>query len=571
MIKSEREIVILRMLEERGSVSIRALTEHMPEVSAITVRRDLARLEAAGKLRRTHGGAVTVDRPAGLVSATETARPDIELADALVLPPIGGRWAHTLREHARRRGIPFFAESSPQEGGIYLGPDNREVARQLGQHAARELAAAGRSSVELLVISLEALPNTRDRARGFVEGLRETFPGTVRSHLIDGRGAYPTAYRSVLDALQAFPGIDVLFGVNDHSILAGIEACRRTGRDDDAFIAYSVGAEGGTLLDVLAQGRPLAACAALFPEVVGRMAIDAACHCFSGGRIYGPVETRAEILTPATLGEYYLREADQWRLRRERLAAMLEARPWRHDAAARGKLVSFILHYPAHEWYRNLSAAMAERATELGLRFSARNAEDKYAQEIGLVRRRLAVAAAALIGDGETLLLDGGEAARLLAAELGGRRSLTIVTNSLAILNQLGGEGPRIVLTGGEFAPDCAALIGPAVTPILDMLRVDKAVLSVDGLSAGFGLSCDDGRAAEVARRFVGAARETVVLADHSRVGREARVRICALDRVHTVVTDAGTLPAHRFEIAAAGPRVLLADDDIPRPHRAVA
>jgi DeoR/GlpR family transcriptional regulator of sugar metabolism len=360
--------------------------------------------------------------------------------------------------------------------------------------------------------------------------------------------------------------------VNDHSILAGIEACRRLGRTDDSFAAFSVGGEGGTIWEALSHGAPLLACAALFPEFVGRIAIDAACHRLSGGQIHGPVETRFEILTAATLPQTYRREGDLWRLRPEVLALMAEARPWRCGPEARGKLVSFILHYPAHDWYRNLSAAMAERAGELGVRFVARNAEDKYAQEIGELRRRLAVAAAAQVGEGETLLLDGGEMSRLIAAELRGRRSLTVVTNGLAVLNTLAVPGgPRVVMTGGEVSAEAGALVGPAVAPMLEMLRVDRAFLSADGISARFGLSCDDGRAAEVARRFVAAARETVIAADHSAVGREARVRICGLDRSQTIITDAGTLPSHRLELSSAGPRVLLAEDETSRPREAVA
>lgn len=543
MIRTEREVAIMRLLERQGVVSVRGLTQRWPAVSAVTLRRDLARLEASGRLRRTRGGAVRAD--ARLVSRPGPAGTDeegeVEQADALILPPIGGRRAHTLRQHARRRGIPFVAESAPQEGGIYLGPDNRQAGRELGRLAACHHAAAGRSTAELLLLSLEELTNTRERTRGFAEGFRELFEGPVRSHLIDGKGSFGHAFRTALDALQAFPGIDVVFGVNDHSVLAGIEACRRLGRPEDRFAAFSVGGEGGTLFDELAAGGPLKACAALFPEVAGRLAIDAICHCLSGAPVPPAVETRFAILTPANLGEFYHRHGGQWRLRAEVRERMATARAWSCARRSAGKRISFILHYPAHEWYRNLSAAMAERARELGVRFAARNAEDRYAHEIGELRRGPA-AAAAYVRDGETVLLDGGEVSRLLAREIRARRSVTVVTNSLQVLEALDpGEGPRVILTGGEFVPERAALFGPAAATTLESLRV-----------------------AEMLRRFAVAARETAVLADHSLIRLEAHARICTLDAVDTVITDQGALPAHRLELSSRGLRVLVVGDEGP-------
>ena len=84
----------------------------------------------------------------------------------------------------------------------------------------------------------------------------------------------PTGWLA-LDASQASPCIDVIFGVNDHSVLAGTEACRRLGIEDRC-LAFSVGGEGQALFDELASGRILEACAALFPQAVGHLAIDAA-------------------------------------------------------------------------------------------------------------------------------------------------------------------------------------------------------------------------------------------------------------------------------------------------------
>ena len=63
--------------------------------------------------------------------------------DALILPPVKGQWAHTLRQQVARRRAILIAESAPQVGGIYLGPRNFEGAQALGRFAGRHEAGGG--------------------------------------------------------------------------------------------------------------------------------------------------------------------------------------------------------------------------------------------------------------------------------------------------------------------------------------------------------------------------------------------------------------------------------------------
>jgi len=102
---------------------------------------------------------------------------------------IGGRGAETLRLLARRRHIPFLAESAPQEGGVYLGPDNFTAGRELGRVAGKLLTGKIKE-VRLLLVSLEGLPNTRARCDGFIKGFGASFKGRLRQWRIDGAGSF---------------------------------------------------------------------------------------------------------------------------------------------------------------------------------------------------------------------------------------------------------------------------------------------------------------------------------------------------------------------------------------------
>ncbi|HEV7283641.1 MAG TPA: DeoR family transcriptional regulator, partial [Kaistia sp.] len=123
MIKSQREQRILDILAQAGEeVSVLEIAQRLGRVSGVTIRRDIVRLAEEGRVERTHGGAfllTTSPQDAEAPTPRENALQDeIEGVDAIVLPPIGGRGADTLRMLAKRRRIPFLAESSPQEGGV---------------------------------------------------------------------------------------------------------------------------------------------------------------------------------------------------------------------------------------------------------------------------------------------------------------------------------------------------------------------------------------------------------------------------------------------------------------------
>jgi ABC-type sugar transport system substrate-binding protein len=353
MIKDEREARILAFLNEVGVASIHDLVARLGRVSEVTVRRDIARLAREGALRRSHGGVSKANSVAGTdrtASPTEDIGLPIDDTDAIVLPPLEGKGAETLRLMARRRRIPFLAESAPQAGGTYLGSDNVAAGRDLGEAAARHLTGRIKAA-RILVVSLEALPNTRARCDGFLAGFAESFDGDVRQWRVDGRGIFRSALRASLDALQAHPDINVLFGVNDHSILAALEAADRLGHDDVS--GFSVGGEGGALLDALVTGGKLVACCALFPELVGQRAVDVLAGALDGGAMPAEVKTPHAILTRANLDDYYRRGDAGWVFAPAPHLAELAARP--PDASPprarrRRPPNGVVPHNPAHDW-----------------------------------------------------------------------------------------------------------------------------------------------------------------------------------------------------------------------------
>ena len=563
---------ILAILNEVGVASICDLAGRLGRVSEVTLRRDVARLAADGALRRSHGG---VSKLSGASTALEAPAPAEDFAlpiddtDAIVLPPLEGKGAETLRLMARRRRIPFLAESAPQAGGTYLGSDNVAAGRDLGEAAARRLAGKIKTA-RILVVSLEALPNTRARCDGFLAGFGKSFDGEVRHWRVDGRGIFRSALRASLDALQAHPDINVLFGVNDHSILAAIEASDRLGLD--GVSGFSVGGEGGALFDSLLQGSKLVACCALFPELVGARAVDVLAAALAGGAMPTEVKTPHAVITPDNLHDFYRRDDSGWSFAPSPRLADLAVGPPRAalpSGRRRRPRIGFVPHYPAHDWYRNMQKAMQHRADELGLELAVAAPQAGIAREIRAHPPRHRPRRG---GRGGGRRHDPDQPRRGVALPRRGapRRDRHHRRHQLARRAgaAVGPERPQGHPTSGELHVKAAAWSARASARCSRRSASIRPSLPSTASRRASGRSAIDERMALAARRFADASREVHVMADHSLVGQDANHRIVPLDRVDELITDSGSLPADRLAFASAGTGITIADEETGNEER---
>ena len=558
MLLAEREDIILSLVHDLGVVSVRELAEAC-DVTEVTIRRDLNKLEARNLLRRTHGGAVRFDKALsnGILPPAEAVT---DSPDALILAPVQHSAIHTLRERALRNHIPLLAESSRFPGAIYLGPNNYEAAFQLGRWTGDYVRAYFHAKPHVLDISQEELPNTRTRSIGFIEGLRYVLGDNVHVVTIDGRALYNDAYQIALDALHMHPEINLLFGINDDSILAGLQAYQDLDRDLARVLAVNVGGEGKTLFDVLRRGGPLKACMALFPEVVGQRGVEAVLRLWAGEDIGSEVITPSALLTADTLTDYYTPGSQGWSLNPQAVAALDQTRWTGPLPAAQNKRISFVIHYRTHEWYQNLAHAMQVYGAQHGVQVAVEDVKDDLRTEIRELRRAIGKLAATYVRDGDTIILDTGTPTTHMAQFLHGYRNLTVITNSLAVFQTLhNNPAITLTLTGGDFHHESQSFVGRGGKLFLREIRADKAFIVAGGVSQVFGISSKNLPEAEIRRAMIRAAREVVALADHTVLGVDANARVCDLDEINTLITDAGALAAHRLDLNQRGIRVLVA------------
>ena len=174
-------------------------------------------------------------------------------------------------------------------------------------------------------------------------------------------------------------------------------------------------------------------------------------------------------------------------------------------------------------------------------------------------KRAIGRAAAALIDDGDTVLLDGGTTTLEVARALQGR-PVQVVTNSLPIA-QLASTNKEtdLILLGGYVYPRTGVALGPLAIASMQGIRVRKAILGAGGIMAE-GVYNANLLLVETEKQMMACGQETMIVADRSKFGRLSLAWLCGLDAVADIVVDAGLAENHRRMLDAAGVRVHLAD-----------
>ena len=175
-------------------------------------------------------------------------------------------------------------------------------------------------------------------------------------------------------------------------------------------------------------------------------------------------------------------------------------------------------------------------------------------------KRAIAKVAVSRIRDGDAILLDGGTTTLEVARLLVGRR-LQIVTNSLPIANLFASSHETdLVILGGYVYPRTGVGLGPLTMRMMEDIHVQQTILSVGGITAK-GLFNSNLLLVETERRMMRCADEVVVVADHSKIGRQALAFLCELSAIDTLVVDSLLTPPQRELLDQAGVRLLVAGE----------
>lgn len=155
-------------------------------------------------------------------------------------------------------------------------------------------------------------------------------------------------------------------------------------------------------------------------------------------------------------------------------------------------------------------------------------------------KMRIAMAAAKLVEEGQSVLLDSGTTTTAIAAALKHFAKLTVITNATNIAAELAGTNIEVILTGGTLRKNSFSLVGPIAEQTLRQLSADILFLGVDGFDTRSGLFTPNILEAQVNRIMVEISSRAIVVCDSSKFGRRSLCNIMPPSAVDQVITDKG-------------------------------
>jgi len=175
-------------------------------------------------------------------------------------------------------------------------------------------------------------------------------------------------------------------------------------------------------------------------------------------------------------------------------------------------------------------------------------------------KERIAKAAVEELPRDGAIIIDAGTTTGRLAEAIPLDRELTVVVNSPPLATALATRpNLTVIALGGRVRGRTLAAVDDWALAPLATLCVDVAFMATNGLTIERGLTTPDPAEAAVKRSMMAAARRTVMLADHTKVGNDYFARFGALADIDVLITDAGLNDSVADDIRQAGPRVVLA------------
>lgn len=155
---------------------------------------------------------------------------------------------------------------------------------------------------------------------------------------------------------------------------------------------------------------------------------------------------------------------------------------------------------------------------------------------------RIGRATGELIADKETVFLGSGTTVLEVARNLRDRKNLTVITNSLPVLNMLAGiKEITVISLGGMLRNSELSFIGHITEQALAELRADKVIIGARAVSLEHGLTNDYLPETQTDRAILKVGREVILVADHSKINRVSTTFLAPLTDVNKLVTDTQT------------------------------
>jgi DeoR/GlpR family transcriptional regulator of sugar metabolism len=168
-------------------------------------------------------------------------------------------------------------------------------------------------------------------------------------------------------------------------------------------------------------------------------------------------------------------------------------------------------------------------------------------------KQRIGAAVAAMIADGETVVLDAGTTALEVARSLRGRPVTVLPLGLRTLVELMDDDAVQLIVPGGQVRPGELSLIGELAEVAFDRLRFDTYVLGCCGIDSNDGVTSHLPDDARVKRAAIRASRRTIAAADATKLARVTFGHVCPVGTLDRLVTDTDADEGQVRDLADAG------------------
>lgn len=179
-----------------------------------------------------------------------------------------------------------------------------------------------------------------------------------------------------------------------------------------------------------------------------------------------------------------------------------------------------------------------------------------------LEKKAIAKAAASMVKDGDFIIINVGTTCYYVCEALKGKKNLTVVTNSVAIVNIfMNTPSITVILLGGILNRDMEITVGEDVIEQLGKYTADKLFLGMDGVDAEMGATTYNHVEDTLMRQMMLRSKKRILVVDDSKIGKVTFARVANLSDIDTIITNYNEDNIEEIEkISALGPKIIYAD-----------
>jgi len=175
-------------------------------------------------------------------------------------------------------------------------------------------------------------------------------------------------------------------------------------------------------------------------------------------------------------------------------------------------------------------------------------------------KRLIGALAASMIQDGDIVFINSGTTTTQVIRHIHRDADVTVITNNLIAVNEVGEVNFEIILLGGSFQPKSHSVAGRFAISNLSQVYATKAFIGVDGISIRHGYTIPSNTEAELINLMVERSEGPItIVSDHTKWGVVSNFEIAPVHRIPRLITDEGLDAGARSALAARSVEILIA------------